>query len=339
MNKPNTWGLLIALTGLITVLLTVIFEELLKPPTHITIVSIKFFEHVGVALIILGLVGIIVDFDDWRKYFQERLAETIVKRDYLRTLDEAELLSLQTDTLKAFFQVDDIDRKGSFLEYFHTRIRDFIGSPYREDTHAILSIMYTDSNDLLEVEDTISYKCRKVGEFIQDNIRWFNEPGEVQEVLDFKVMIQIPKNFFQSPEFKTRYPEATEHPIVFEKGNEKLEEADEGLGFMLSLSDYKEIDGLKVKIYGKYIVKKNRFLVWKMTRPSNRLMLVFNYPPELEFSIESFGIAADDLEQEAKKGFYSIRYDSWLLPDNGFIFQFRSSESSQPDNSFNRTGN
>lgn len=327
MNKPNSWGILIALIGLITVLLTIIFEEVIKPPTHITIVSLKFFEHLGIALVILGLVGVIVDFDDWRKYFQERLAETIIKRDYLRNLDQPELLSLQTDTLKAFFQVDDIDRKGSFLEYFHTRIRDFIGSPYREDTHAIMTIDYTDSKDLLEVEDSITYKCRKVGDFIQENIKWFNLPDEVHEVLDFKVLIQIPKNFFQSPEFKTRYPEATEHPIIFEMNNEKLEKADEGIGFKLSLGDYKEIDGLKVKMYARYRVKQDRFLVWKMTSPSNRLMLIFNYPPELEFSIESFGIEPDDLEEESKKGFHSIKYDSWLLPNNGFIFQFRSKEN------------
>ncbi|HWN09931.1 MAG TPA: hypothetical protein VNO50_11830 [Pyrinomonadaceae bacterium] len=327
MKKPNTWGLAISLTGLMAVLLTVILDERLKPPGHITSITLGFFEHLGVALIILGLVGIIVDFDDWQKYFQERLAETIVKRDYLRTLDEPELLSLQTDTLKAFFQVDDIDRKGSFLEYFHTRIRDFIGSPYREDAYAIMSITHTDSRDLLQVEDSITYKCRKVGDFIQDDIMWFNEPGEVKEVLDFKVVVQIPKNFFQSPEFKTRYPQATEHPIVFERNDERLEAADEGIGFKLSLNDYKDIDGLKVKIYAKYIFEKNRFLVWKMTHPSNRLMMTFTYPADLDFSIESFGIASNDLEQESKDGFHSLKYDSWLLPDNGFIFQFRDRDT------------
>ena len=101
-------------------------------------------------------------------------------------------------------------------------------------------------------------------------------------------------------------------------------------GFTLSLNNYKEIDGLKVKIYVKYEIKVNRYWTWQMTHPSNRLMLIFNYPPELELSIESFGITPGDLEEESKNGFHSVKYDSWLLPGNGFAFQFRNKKTAQP---------
>ena len=333
----NMRGGMIFLVGIILVLSTLIAEEIhlseaaavyIRDPAlmrRILTVVGKLVEHLGVALIILGLVSVITDFDEWRKYFQERLAETIVKRDYLETLEEDQLLSLQTDTLKAFFNVEDIDRKGSFLEYFHEKIRDYIGSPYREDTNITTNVTFADAKkDTLVIEETTSYECRKVGKFIQEHIQWFYGFEDVKEVNNYEVRIEIPKKVFESPEFKSRYPNQSENPIIFLMDNTKLEKLDKDkkFGFKLSVKDYNEINGLKITIDTKYVIEKSMHLAWKMTQPSKRVLFIFTFPEELEISSTTFGIAKEDFEVQHKKGFYSINYDSWMLPYSGVAFQF-----------------
>ena len=101
---------------------------------------LKVFDHIGIAFLSLGIVGIILDLPNWQKYFQERLGEVVTQRNYLNTLGNEELIALQTATLKAFFKVEDIDREGSLLNFFHSRIHKLIASPFRENIASILQI-------------------------------------------------------------------------------------------------------------------------------------------------------------------------------------------------------
>jgi hypothetical protein len=119
-KKVWTWGAGSISSGIILVLLALVMEDAGKASSNIALV-LKLMEHMGIALITIGIVGIIVDFPDWQKYFQARVAETIIHRNYLKTLSKPQLIDLQTDTLKAFFGLDDIDRAGSLLEFFHTK--------------------------------------------------------------------------------------------------------------------------------------------------------------------------------------------------------------------------
>jgi hypothetical protein len=138
-NRTNAWGMVTILFGIAIILAMILVEEMVKPSCNAAIITIKLTEHLGIAAIIFGLVGIIVDFPHWQKYFQERLAKTVIEREYLKTLNKPQLISLQTDTLKAFFEVDEIDREESFLDYFHAKIHGYIASPYREDTNGIIN--------------------------------------------------------------------------------------------------------------------------------------------------------------------------------------------------------
>ena len=99
------------------------------------------------------------------------MAETVIGRKYLKTLSKPQLISLQTYTLKAFFELDGIDREESLLNYFHSKIQGYIGSPYREDTAAVISIRLDENEDSYIIEEGISYKCGKVGQSIQDEVR------------------------------------------------------------------------------------------------------------------------------------------------------------------------
>jgi hypothetical protein len=332
-KKVLTWGLVAILLGLVLILGSLVIEEKAKPVSNIDLIGIKFLEHMGIALMTIGIVGIIVDFPDWQKYFQERIAETIIQRRYLDTLEKSELIDLQTNTLKAYFSLDEIDRKGSLLEFFHEKVHSYLGLPYREDVSCTLSINPTAGGTRYAVEDVVSYSCRKVGDYIQDQIRWTADRDEIESLDEFKILIKIPQNFFQSPEFKTKYP-SMKAEVTFDMNKEEdqvLQKNPDGTGFTLPLLDFREIDDLYVKISVKYTIVAGRMLQWTMTHPSKHVTGVVHYPPDFKLHVDAYGITRAELEEHptAKEehptpGLYTFSYKSWLLPYSGFAFAFRA---------------
>jgi len=313
---------------MILVLLALIKEDAGKANSSVAL-ALKLMEHMGIALITIGIVGIIVDFPDWQKYFQARVAETIIHRNYLKTLSKPQLIDLQTDTLKAFFGLDDIDRAGSLLEFFHVKINSHIGSPYRENVHATLSIVPSDKESTYVVDDIVSYTCRKVGDYIQDQVRWSASKDEIDKLDDFKVQIRVPQNFFQSPEFKTRYPSISLAETIFDRNDasqKRLVPAKDGHGYTLDLSEFKEIDGLYVKISVRYNIPAGRMITWRMTHPSKNVTGVVRFPSDFNNHVEVFGFDREELNEEYRAGLYTFGYNSWLLPYSGFAFDFRGPE-------------
>jgi hypothetical protein len=302
-NKSRLWGLFFILIGSLIILLTLLLEYPVNNFKQLGVLFLKFFEHVGIAAIILGLVTIIVDFDTWRKYFQERLADTIVRRDFLETLSPEKLVDLQTDTMTAYYKTEDVSREDSFLKFFRAKIQDFIGSPYREDVDNLIIIK--DGDDVLYVEDIISYKCKKVGKCIQSDIGWENE--ESIEISSFNIKIKI--------------PETNDPMIVIEKdGDSLLEKSKTEKTFKFPLTEYKEIDDLWIEVYAKYTVKKSELFYFQMTHPTHKLKVMVDYPENLGLSEAFFGIKEDELKKRSVAGIFSVNYDSWLLPNAGFAF-------------------
>jgi hypothetical protein len=330
-KKVWAWGAGSISTGVILVLLALVTEDLGKGNSTFLLL-LKLMEHMGLALISIGIVGIIVDFPDWQKYFQERVADTIIHRNYLNTLSKSQLIDLQTDTLKAFHGLDDIDRQGSLIEFFHTRINNHIGSPFRENVQAILSVVPTEDGTGYVVDDIVSYTCRKTGDYIQGQVQWSAAQDEIDKLDEFKVQIRVPQNFFQSPEFKTRYPSTAmdeDTVLIFDSkdsAQNQLVPAKEGHGYTLPLSDFREVDGLSVKISVRYVVPAGRMITWRMTYPSRNVTGVVRFPPDFNVHVEVFGFGSEELNEEDKVGLYTFSYNSWLLPHSGFAFDFRRPE-------------
>ncbi len=130
-NKVFHYCLVLICLGIIAGLSAVVWEEAYPTLPHGWALTRKLLDHLAIALFSVGLIAIIIEFRDWQEYFQKRIAETILQQSYLRMLDKDQLIALQTNTLKAFFQVEDLDRKDSFLEFFHSRIHKYIASPPR----------------------------------------------------------------------------------------------------------------------------------------------------------------------------------------------------------------
>lgn len=336
------WGLLMLLFGTLIILLAILIEEhhlivvqegTIQTLPHHWILGLKLLEHFGIALIFIGIIGIVLEFRDWREYFQERLSEIVIQRSYLNTLKDDELLSLQTATLKAYFKDDQLDRADSFLEFYQRKIHGFISSPYREDINAIIAIDYfPDDKTVFEVDETISYKCRKVRGSIQSEVKWFQYGRiSIKDIQSFRITVQVPPNFFQAPDFEARYPaiksNSMEYVAAFTKGKVETTEGlqfhdkDGDIGFILPLNEYKGIDRLFVKVDVKYTTRIGWPLSWSMTHPSKDLTVTFKYPPDLAADVNIYGIDDDERDVDKKSGIYTLKYYSWLLPGAGLDFQ------------------
>ena len=325
-TKIKTWGVIGILIGIVVILVMIVIEELARPQAHWAAIVIELAVHLGMAAIIFGLVGIIMDFPHWQKYFQERLAKTVIERNYLKTLSKEQLITLQTDTLKAFFEADEIDREESFLEYFRQRIHGYIGRPYREDTDGIITVTLSPDDNEYQVDEKISYTCRKVGTSIQPDVRWMNvRKADIVRLREFSIAIEVPLNFYQSPNFQAQHPRFPSRRMTFElngQNREKLVPIEVGMGYKLSLADFSEVDELYVEVHSKYVVARPRPFSWTMAHPSKNLTVTINYPRHLTIDVNLFGIEEGEYHEEERAGLYALRYGSWLLPNSGVCYSF-----------------
>ncbi|MFM9785960.1 hypothetical protein, partial [Streptomyces scabiei] len=76
-------------------------------------------ETLGIAFIALGIINVLIETKDWRNYFERRLQDIVIEQTFLTNLDKERLSALQVGVMKAFFKDPNIDREGSFLNYFH----------------------------------------------------------------------------------------------------------------------------------------------------------------------------------------------------------------------------
>ena len=160
-------------------------------------------------------------------------------------------------------------------------------------------------------------------------MRWLADKDEIDKLDNFTVQIRIPQNFFQSPEFRTRYPSISMVETVFDMKDpspQRLVPAKDGHGYILALSEFKEIDGLHVKISVRYTIPAGRMITWRMTHPSRNLTGVVRFPADFKSHVEVFGFNREELNEEHRAGLYTFNYSSWLLPYSGFAFDFRGPE-------------
>ena len=284
-----------------------------------TTLLLPFLKDLGLALISLGLLGIVVNLKDWRDYFQERLRDIVVQREYLKKLGKADLIALQTDTLKAYYEDSDLDRQGRFLNYFHQRLSQLIASPYRLDLNAVLAVQH-DRDGMLLVDDEISWRCRLVGKAIQDKIDWKPDEGEF-ESLDSLSISLTPRQEATAGSIGARASVSkAPRTISFEE----LKTAYcAGAGYSVSLSDFADCDGLHVQVRARYRIRKDRFIGWRMAHPTRGVHLTIHHPPDLQVSYEVYAIEDEGQHVSRGIGHFQFRVDGWMIPSAGIAVQLQ----------------
>jgi hypothetical protein len=316
MKKITATALLWGLGGLALLFFSILLELYFTPtqspaaalpPTNLlgTLVFhsvIKLLELTGIACFVLGIIHILVETESWSEYFRERLREIVIQQAYLNTLDKERLAVLQTSVLKAQFKDTQVDREGSFLSYLNTNLHPYIANPYREDVAA--ELIYTDAGDCWSVFDRVTYVCRKSASGIQQNVEGGVDPEEYVSIENFRVEIQFPSTHSQRGTKETIYDDTP-----------KL-----GTPFDVSLDKYKDVDGLIIIITEKYKIRKNQFQYWTMAGPTKNFTITFAYPGGYKVQCKPMVLSPDQVICTEVTGYYSAKYDFWMLPESGLAW-------------------
>ncbi len=313
------WGFIWVLIGTLMLYVT---ESIFS--TDKSMVAENLFINISVGLIALGIVALILQLPDWRNYFQDRVKETVIDRTYLNSLSEEELSSLQISTLKAKYKNTDIDREGSFLQYFQKRIEDYIGKPYRENVNTAMVIKEHDSNpDFFVVTDSISYICRKLGSKIQEDVRWLYEHGEFEEIIDIVVILICP-NSNQNNCSNSCKDRCIEGRITLTKetlDKDFFSNTEHESGYIVRLKELlPESDKIEVQMSTIYSIRKDRFFTWAMTHPSKNINFTIIYPDAYQIQTFVGGIEPKEYSKNIKSNMYVFNHQGWFLPRTGLAY-------------------
>lgn len=333
--KALIWGAFSVLGGLIALLGSLYLDELHHPTTYR--IFLELLSHVGIALLLLGIVGIVLEFKNWRVYFEERLANIIQKKEFLRTLEPDQLRILLKDVFRAIYKVDEFDRN-SFHDFLASKIQNYVGDPYRENTRSVMTVDPPDADGSFTVLEDLRYTCRKVSaeKPLQPEIQLkFDKTDLATRPEQYTITLCLPdkppKGFCIPEDFKPFWNEK-KHEIVFDSikeddKKEKLKEKllvsdDEQYGFTLSLEPFGSLEWLGVHQRVKYALKEERFLAWSSSYLSLGFEVIINYPAKVfTVQLEHFGMDEKNVTIVDHPGVYSLKYDSWLLPKSGVAYR------------------
>lgn len=292
-------------------------------------------KDLSIAMVSLGIIGILINLPDWKKYFQRSLAEVVMHQSYLNTLDKEELIGIQKSTLKAFFENEKIDRRGSLLEYCQVKLQKYIGEPYRENVRRHIKLDKADGDGYLHEKSLTYYECRKAKSHIQHMIPWSNKLSEMNEEVNsiglyIKCPIGLRKTCPVKPSCKFEKENCGKWNLYEQWETEKIQKAimqdpkepgDKSIELVCDLKFYKAIDKLSVKIETDAMLSQESFFVWRMAVPSMGCYLAVSYPIEFRLLHSLFGADDSELEIVNEDGFFAASCKSWLLPKSGLAFQ------------------
>jgi hypothetical protein len=261
--------------------------------------AIKLLDVSGIACLVLGLIHIMIETDDWSEYFRERIREIVMQQAYLDTLDKNRLAVLHASVLKAQFEDPDIDKEGGFFDYLRSNLHHYIAKPYREDVTA--EVIYTDAGEDLDVFDRVTYVCRRSRTGIQPSVTWQADIDEYVSIDSFIVEIRFPYTHEERGKRKELY-------------NGKPEV---GKTLPIPLAEYQQIDGLIVIVSQQYRLRKDHFQYWTMADPTRNFDITLTFPVGWEVQAKHFVLSPELVLTTVTDGYYKAKYDFWMLPESG----------------------
>ncbi|MGD0230452.1 MAG: hypothetical protein ABSC19_08845 [Syntrophorhabdales bacterium] len=144
--------------GLAGLMLVIISDDYVKPLSSLWGLVVS---HVGIALLIAGIIGLILELTEMKAFFEERLMQLLTSENFLGLLDDG---TLRRYTLKAMEQI--ILRKAKNTRYYdHTSLPSYIngeilpalGGVYCEDYNEAteFNVLQPDDVQALNLEPAV----------------------------------------------------------------------------------------------------------------------------------------------------------------------------------------
>src|ERR1700754_27253 len=313
-----------------------------EPPTEITAatstkaaaelvwwqsLSLTLLDHAGVGLFAAAILGLFIELPHMHEYFQERIQNTILSRNFIRQLSDPEQERLQEQSLEAYFGVEELNHEGGFYGFYTKRIRSLLASAFRKGTTFETRVELVPNSNLYKVTDLISYTLKKGSEGLPQEARWTTELDEIDDILELNITATRPEEGAQ--------PEPHPFDKTIGSCHPSLEKDENGHGYLLPLKEYGAADELAIRVTVTYTISRERPFSWTMPCLSNTFTGDIFYPDTLEIFVDLFGLDESLLKQKAdlkpENGIYKFRIEhkDWLLPDDGFSFYFRPKPPAQ----------
>lgn len=283
--------------------------------------ALTLLDHAGVGVFAAAILGVVIELPHMYEYFQERIQNTIINRNFIKQLSDSEQENLQEQALEAYFGVEELNQEGGFYKFYTQKIRSHIGGSFRKGTTFETHITLLPGSNLYEVTDSISYTCKRGNKGLPEEAVWITEQDEIDDVLKLEITATRPGADAHSDAYPFDKATGYSHPA--------LVKYETGHGYRLPLREYAECDELAIKIAATYTVSHERPFSWSMPVLSDSITGDIYYPENLDIFVDLFGLDESMLPKKAdlmpENGVYKYRIEhkTWLLPDDGFSFHFR----------------
>ncbi|MBV9494772.1 MAG: hypothetical protein JOZ54_11050 [Acidobacteria bacterium] len=266
--------------------------------------------HLGVAAILFGSFNMIIGIPDWSRYFEHRLQNIVFKQNFLKSLSYDQLQQLRRKIVRAMFDNPDIDRAGTFADYFDRHLHHDLGNPFRENVRSVISYEEYEEDSFF-VHDFLSYVVRSNRGAIQNSVNWENDADEIERVLEVRVAVRFPDG----------HKRAGESEVLDMKRATDDSALPPRVVVNCSLADHAGIDGLIIEVEASYLVKRSRFQYWEMSTSTRDFSLTINHQSGYAVIFKAFvhDPALTRVERLTRQ--FHFECDSWMLAHNGVAWR------------------
>ena len=296
---------------------------MLLAETYLTGLFSSIIIHIGTALMIASIIGVIIEFTEIKNFFEERLLEILKGDEFLNILKEEKL---EQFNLKIMEKMIQNRANNPYYDYYtlpqavNYDILSNIGGVYRDDYHetieySILQLSDIDNlgidkspirQEIVKITDTITYRLIAPLE---------KEDAEFEISYDW-IVKKIP-GFDKNKHFDLK--------ILVNDETQSLEKEN----FITEKSDKVEIDYESKIKFKNTIPVEITAIMYEYGRGgsfsshaeiiTHNVTVHFSSDQPLELNAEIFGMTVNYYEPSITKHSVSIRYPGWMLPGHGFF--------------------
>lgn len=145
--------------GIITILLTIIFDLKIENKTLIIKIFIDFFKTIGISIIVASIFSWASETYSFVEKIQELLKSVVIRRDFLSNLDA----DSKANTLKAIIKPNSFEKTiytniEDYYNYYIKRTLEIKAKNIRSDYNMDARIFYDEAINKICCERTTSYK-------------------------------------------------------------------------------------------------------------------------------------------------------------------------------------
>ena len=294
----------------------------------------QFFTHLGMAFIIASIVGIFLEITEVKKFFEERLAEVLIKDDYLKSLDKDKLTTLIYETLKSIGKEinNPAYEYGDFVDNIQGDVMNNIGETYRknfrqtidysilepEEIEAILEANPNDLDGIVCIKTTTRFHLiaptQKEDQIFQYDFSYeLDLINNLEQKKHTSFKLWIDDNEIDNINFDECL-KLNDKILSFKYLHDVRFSSKEDNSFT-ALIEFEKVE-YKFDLFGRLKSNMNY-----LTHGAN---IHFSSKHELELDAEFYGISGEwDNEPNKTNNFISIDCNGWAFPQHGYFIYWQ----------------